>query len=425
MPLRTNVAYGLLLASVAACIAQAQPHGALAGAPWALPNFSDVLEVSVSNPLAQPMNGLATIDLDAARKVAPGFPGTLAIVVEDRQGTRFLPSQVDVGTSGSGHGAFVFAVKLAPHEQEQLSIYYSETLRETLPWPEGAHATHSFGYNQATAALESELIGYRTYGGFLLDVQAHRKDETGLYNSLIGFSRILSPSALGQDVLHVGDTLGLGGIFLRSGGEVFRPPFNTPDYAHRPLKPDEPVYRILSAGPLRAIVEAQILHWKIGNDEVALRALYEMRQGEEDVRCHFWIQPLHVSRTYAVGAGIRNLPQMRKIDEQGLVALEGMQSSKTGTIALGLAYSPQLAQRSGELATPDDRNQIVLFDASLRAGTSLTGQYAAAAAWQGSGWKDPLSHLEHILRQELTEPVVQLGFHQRNPQPHELESEPQ
>lgn len=425
MPLRTRIACGLLLGSVVACCAQAQPHGALAATQWALPNFSDALEVSVSNPAAQPINGLATIDIDAARKVAPGFPGTLALVVENRQGTRFLPSQVDAGTSGSAHGAFVFAVKLAPHEREQLSIYYSETLRELLPWPKRAHATHSFGYNQATAALESELIGYRTYGGFLLDVQAHRKDEIGLYNSLIGFSRISAPSALGQDVLHVGDTLGLGGIFLRSGGEVFRPPFNTPDYAHRPVKPEEPAYRVLSAGPLRAIVEAQISHWKIGNDEVALRAVYEMRQDEENVRCHVWIDPLHVSRNYVVGAGIRNLPQMRKIDEQGLVALEGIQSPETGTIALGLAYSPQLAQRAGELPTADDESQIVLFDGSLRAGTSVTGQYAAAAAWQGSGWSDPLSHLEHILREEMADPVLQLGSHQRNPQPHELESEPQ
>lgn len=392
---------------------------------WELPNFSDVLKVSVSNPSAQPMNALATLDLADVRKVAPDFPGTLAIVLGGKDGTQFFPSQVDAGTSGSSDGAFVFAVKLAPHEREQLSIYYSETLKETVPWPKRVHATHSYGYNRATVAIESERIGYRTYGGFFLDVQAHRKGQFGLFNSLIGYSRISAPSTVGEDVIHLGDTLGLGGIFLRSEGQVFRPPFNTPDYTHRAAKPNEPSYRILATGPLRALVEARLAHWQIGDDEVAVRAIYEIREGEENVRCHFWIEPLRISRTYEVGAGIRDLPQMQINDEPGLVALEGVQSPQVGTIALGLAYAPDLAHRAGQLATPDDKNQIVLFDRELRAGEIVVGQYAVAAGWQASGWSDPLVHLQRTMRQQIVDPIVEIDRHESNPQPSKLESEPQ
>lgn len=419
MCLRIKVAGVVLLPALVACSAQAQ-----AGSGWVLPNFADLLRVSVSNPTARPLVTLATLDIDAARKIAPGFPGTLAVVVEDKSGIRFLPSQVDVGTSNSGDGAFVFAVKLGPRERERLSIYYSQTLRETLPWPKHVHASHSYGYNNATAAMETELIGYRTYGGFLLDVQAHRKSEFGLFNSLIGYSHISAPSALGEDVLHVGDTLGLGGIFLRADGRVFRPPFNTPDYAHRAAKPDEPNYRILATGPLRALVEAQLPHWKVGDDEVALRAVYEIREGEEDVRCHFQIESLHVSHSYQVGAGVRDLPRMRMVDELGFVALEGVQEPRVGTIALGLAYAPSLAQRAGELTTPDDENQIVLFDRIVRGGDIVSGEYSVAAAWQGSGWSDPLGHLGQALRQGTVEPIVEIETHERNPQPGNLESEP-
>lgn len=426
MRLRIKLARIVLLASVVACSAQVKSGaGSHAGAGWKLPNFSDCLKVSVSNPTAQPIDALATVDIDAVRKVAPGFPGTLAIVVEEKNGTRFLPSQVDAGTSSSGDGAFVFAVKLTPHEQQQLSIYYSETLKETLPWPKHVHATHLYGYNRATAAIESDLIGYRTYGGFFLDVQAHRKGELGLFNSLIGYSRISTPPVVGEDVIHLGDTLGLGGIFLRAGGQVFRPPFNTPDYVHRPAKSDEPSYRILATGPLRALVEARFPHWKIVNDEVALRAVYEMREGQEAVRCHFWIEPLHVSRSYEVGAGIRDLPLMRKADEPGLVALSGVQDPQVGSIALGLAYAQHQVHRAGELATSDDKNQIVLFDGGLHAGDAMSGEYAVAAAWQGSGWSDPLTHLRRRLPQEIVDPAVQIEAHERNPQPRELESEPQ
>jgi hypothetical protein len=392
---------------------------------WELPNFSDLLNVSVSNPTSHPMDALATLDVTVARKVAPGFPGTLAIVVEHNDGTRFLPSQVDAGTRGSSDGAFVFAVKLAPHEREQLSIYYSATLREALPWPKRVHATHSYGYNHSTASIESELIGYRTYGGFFLDVQAHRKDEIGLFNSLIGYSRISAPSIAGEDVIHLGDTLGLGGIFLRAEGQVYRPTFNTPDYAHRTTKPDEPSYRILTTGPLRALVEARLAHWKIGDDEVALGAIYEIREGEENVRCHFWIEPLHISHSYQVGAGIRDLPKMRMTDDPGLLALEGVQEPQVGTIALALAYAPHVAHRAGELATSDGKNQIVLFDRALNTSDIVSGEYAIAAAWQGSGWSDPLTHLQRILRQQTVDPIVEIETHEQNPQPGNLESEPQ
>ncbi len=423
---RIKLAGIVLLASVVACSAHAQQSaGTQAGTAWKLPNFSDLLQVNVSNPTAQPMDALATLDVDAVHKFAPGFPGTLAVVVEEKDGTRFLPSQVDAGTSSSGDGAFVFEVKLAPHEREQVSIYYSEMLRETLPWPKHVHATHSYGYNRATAAIESELIGYRTYGGFFLDVQAHRKGELGLFNSLIGYSRISTPPAVGEDVIHLGDTLGLGGVFLRADGQVFRPPINTPDYAHRKATSDEPSYRILVTGPLRALVEARLPHWKIGNDEVALRAVYEMREGQEAVRCHFWIEPLHISRSYEVGAGIRDLPLMRKADEPGLVALSGVQDPQVGSIAIGLAYAQHQVHRAGELTTPDDKNQIVLFDGGLHAGDAMSGEYAVAAAWQGSGWSDPLTHLRRRLPQEIVDPAVQIETHARNPQPEKLESEPQ
>ena len=52
-----------------------------------------------------------------------------------------------------------------------------------------------------------------------------------------------------MDVIHLGDTLGLGGLFLRAGDEVFRPPLNMPDYAHKPSPPEVPQYRVIADGP--------------------------------------------------------------------------------------------------------------------------------------------------------------------------------
>ena len=48
-------------------------------------------------------------------------------------------------------------------------MYYSTKLTDAVSYPKQVQAKHTYGYNREVAALESELIGYRTYGGFFLD----------------------------------------------------------------------------------------------------------------------------------------------------------------------------------------------------------------------------------------------------------------
>jgi len=393
--------------------------------PWVLPNFSDRLQLRISNPGNGAVRTLAVIDVASAQAMAPGFPGTLAIVVDQSGRIRYMPSQVDAGDEGEREGAFVIPVNLAPRSQQTLEIYYSNTLKEELPWPKRVHATHSYGYNHATAAIESELIGYRTYGGFYLDVQAHGKGQSGLFNSLIGYTSISLPAMEGEDVLHIGDTLGLGGIFLRSGGSIYRPPVNTPDYAYQSAKPDEPTYRVLAEGPRRALVEEDLPHWKIGGDDVAIRAVYEIRESEETVRCHIWITPLRLTRFYEVGAGVRNLPQMHTVERSSLIAVDGVQDPSIGRIGLGLAFDPKVAHRAGQLTTPEGDNEIVLSNDSLRNGHGVSFTYQVAAAWSGSGWTSPLQHVAEVLQQEEAQPVVTLLRHESTPHPERLTSEPQ
>lgn len=421
--LRIEMPFPVWVFLLAACgTAGAQENSKLA---WVLPNFSDRLEVRISNAASERVHTLAIVNAAKARAVAPGFPGSLAIVADQSGRTRYLPSQVDPGADGERSEAFVIPVDLAPHSQETLEIYYSNTLKESLPWPKRVHASHSYGYNRSTAAIESELIGYRSYGGFYLDVQAHEKGHFGLYNALIGFTSISSPAIEGKDVLHVGNTLGLGGIFLRSGANVYRPPVNTPDYVHQRSKPNEPAYRVLSQGPLRALVEEDLPHWKIGGDEVALRAVYEIRQGEEAARCHLWITPLHLSHTYEVGAGVRELPEMHTVEWSSVIALDGVQEPSTGRIGLGLAFDSDSAHRAGQLMTPEGNNKIVLSKDSLRPDHEVSFSYRVAAAWQWSGWTNPGQHVAEVLQQTAAQAEVMLLQHETTPHPERLTSEPQ
>lgn len=391
--------------------------------PWLLPNFADRLELQVSNPSSRAVEALAVVPVPDAARVALGFPGTLAIAVIPGSPTTVLPSQADDFDGDGVPDEFVFPVKLAAGARNTVHIYYSTTLHDSLPWPKRVHASHAFGYNRATAALESEAIGYRTYGGFFLDVQARQEGSAGLNNSLVGYLSASLPSTAGRDIIHLGDTLGLGGLFLRSGTDLYRPPLNVPNYAHKAPTVEAPSYRVIADGPLRAVVKAWMDRWTIGPDAVRIEALYFIGAGEEDVECRFQITPLVLSRAYEVGTGIRDLPKMRKNSGEGRLALEGEQDSKTGPLGLALYYDPATAGAAGTLNTPEGLNESIVFRTRLEPGHAVSGRYWIAATWSGSGIHDLLGHLAGIERQARTAVVVDGYKHAATPAPKRLEGE--
>ncbi|HEY3839860.1 MAG TPA: DUF4861 family protein [Bryobacteraceae bacterium] len=390
---------------------------------WILPNFAQRLELEISNPSDHPVDTLAIVPVEQAARIAPHFPGTLAIVVIPGNPVLSVPSQADDLDGDGTPDEFVFTAKLAAGESRNVHIYYSTTLSDSIPWPKRVHASHAFGYNRATIALESEVIGYRTYGGFFLDIQARSEGHPGLNNSLVGYFGASHPVTIGRDIIHLGDTLGLGGLFLRSGDIVLRPPVNTPDYAHKPEVPDAPRYRVVSTGPVRAMVEARIDDWKIGSDEVDIRALYSIAAGAGSAECRFFLRPVHVTRTYDVGAGIRDLPQMKTDHAAGRLSLSGEQSREIGRLGLGLYYDPAGADAGAPLLTKGESNQIIVFHRKLQPGQGVTGRYWVAGAWSGSGIRDLPSYLaaEQIRAQSAVK-VADYRF-AKTPKPQRVEGE--
>ena len=390
---------------------------------WLLPNFADRLDLHVANTSDHAIETLAILPVANAARTAPGFPGTLAIVLDASARQSILPSQADDLDGDGTADEFVFPVKLAAHEDRQFHIYYSRTLRDSIPWPKTVHASHAFGYNRATVALESNVIGYRTYGGFFLDIQARPQGQPGLSNSLVGYLGSSRPSPAGADIIHEGDTLGLGGIFLQSGSQLFRPPLNMPDYAHKPAPVEAPMYRVLADGPLRAVVEARMERWTLGDDVVSIVARYSIAGGSTHVECAYRIAPVQLSREYRVGAGIRYLPKMESRNTSGKLSLSGEQNSTTGRMGLALYYDPTAADSVEPIATKDDRNAAVVFRARLMPGHAVAGTYWLAAAWSGSGIQDLLGHLAAIEGEARARVQVGSFHHTHTPHPDRLEGE--
>jgi pectinesterase len=414
-----------------------------------LPNFAERLELDVVNDGDAPVDTLAVVSIADASRTALRFPGTLAIVVvpgspESAAAPSFLPSQIDDLDGNGTADELVFPIALGAKESRRVHVYYSVTLRDELPWPKRVHASHAFGYNRATAALESEVIGYRTYGGFFLDVQGRAEGHAGLHNTLLGYAGSWQATSAGRDVIHLGDTLGLGGLFLRSGattgataggppgGTVVRPPLNVPDYAHKPSPPDVPIYRVIASGPLRAIVEAHLDRWRVSESEtVSARATYTITAGAAHVECRFQITPVRIDREYEVGAGVRHLPAMSSDHDRaaGRLALAGTESAAIGPLGLALYYDPASAAAAPALVTKEASNDIVVFRDRLAPGRAVEGRYWMAAAWSGSGSAlgrdagDLLPYLRRVEQQARAAVRVSNLRHARTPNPDAIEGE--
>lgn len=409
--------WGFVIAVPFACFGQKSA--------WVLPNFSDRLDVNVLNTADAPVHTVAVVSVGGDVRVAKDFPGKTAIAVM-QEPLSFLPTQVD-DLDGDGRADEVaFVIDLPAHAKKTVSIYFSNTLERSIPWPQKVSASHSFGYNRATAALESERIGFRTYGGFFLDVQARAENHPGLFNELVGLKSpsISSNLPVGRDVLHIGETLGLGGVFLRAGEAIYRPPVNVPDYMHKPEAENAPKYRVVANGPVRAVIEARIDDWRIGNDAVKVRALYSINADSEVATCHLEIVPLHVTRAYEVGAGVLHIAAGRAHSEAGSIVVTGEQSRSIGRIGLAAFYSTDDAHPVPEIKTGEGANEAFVFHRKLVAGTAFSGEYRLTAAWSGSGIANLEDHLAGTGQDAMrTVEVRDLEWH-RTPAPDRIEGEP-
>ena len=261
------------------------------------------------------------------------------------------------------------------------------------------NAKHSYGYNRQVVALESELIGYRMYGGFFLDFMGRSQGLSGLNNDLAGYVPVFRDLGAGRDVFHIGSTLGLGGLFLRHNGKVFQPPMNVPSYAHKPSPLVVPHYKVISQGPLRAIVEATLDNWAPDGDTFRIRAVYSIDTGTSHVRCHVEVVPLQVMPSggdYEVGIGVRELPAGGVANTPGLLVVTGRQNQRDGDIGLGLFYEPAAFGPVATIRTQEGTNHGIVSRSRLVPGRIATLDYSVAGTWSGSGISNLSSFLTTV-----------------------------
>ena len=351
-----------------------------------------VLKLIVSNPTDE-ARGHDNVVLSVAelRRVAPDFrAGDCIVTTSDASTleedaatlqTTELASQADDLDGDGKYDELAFQIALKPRQLRVVTIAYGDAAavaRIRSDYPARTHA--KFAQKFEGMGWESELAAWRLYFDPRNAIDLFGKRRPGLYLEMFGAPEYdyHEESPAGRDIYKIGDALGLGSIGALVGGKAVR----VSDVAERS-------WRVVGAGPVRAVVELSYKGWKVGGRVVNLKSRITQWAGERGFE----------HRVTAEGAEgltlVTGLPRKPGLDESSSApgadtaawrATWGRQVLKTGATAteslpdqnLGLAV---IVPKAGVSPIADDQLNLLVAPAV----TQGTGVWHVLAAWDQEG----------------------------------------
>lgn len=133
------------------------------------------------------------------------------------------------------------------------------------------HTDHSFYIRYEGPGWESDRVGYRFYLDWrnAIDVFGKLTDTMVLQDvGQDGFDSYHEPAAWGQDILKVGESLGIGTIGIWANGK-----------ANRVAVTDSVTSRIVASGPIYAEIETNYYGWQAGDVKTDMRSRLSISAG--------------------------------------------------------------------------------------------------------------------------------------------------
>jgi unsaturated chondroitin disaccharide hydrolase len=244
----------------------------LSGAVNAKPRIK-VIKLSVTNPTDDlRLADDVVVNIAELKKIAPDFRAGDAIVTtsdaatldEDARTlqTIELASQPDDLDGDNKFDELAFQIDLKPKQTRIVTIAYGDAatiqrLRSDYPKRTAAKFTMKFD----GLGWESEQTAWRIYFDKRNAIDIWGKRRPGLYLEMFGAPEYVYhwESPFGRDIYRIGDAIGIGAVAALVDGKVVK----VADVAERK-------WRIISAGPVRVIVELNYKGWKVAGREVNL-----------------------------------------------------------------------------------------------------------------------------------------------------------
>ena len=242
-----------------------------------------VLKIAVTNTSDElrPTEDIV-VSVAELKRIAPDFKAGDAIVTTSDAGTLEedartlqtieLPSQADDLDGDNKYDELSFQIDLKPRQTRIVTIAYGETatiqrLRSDYPKRTAAKFTMKFD----GLGWESEAMAWRIYFDKRNAIDVWGKRRPGLYLEMFGAPEYVYhwESPLGRDIYRIGDAIGIGAVAALVDGKAVR----VSDVTERK-------WRIVSAGPVRTIVELSYKGWKVADREVNLTSRITQWAGE-------------------------------------------------------------------------------------------------------------------------------------------------
>jgi unsaturated chondroitin disaccharide hydrolase len=232
-----------------------------------------VLKVAITNPSEQERaHENIVISVADLKRIAPDFKAGNCIVTtsdaatveEDARTLQVteVPSQADDLDGDNVYDELAFQISLKPKQTRIVTIAYGETvtiqrLRSAYPNRTAAKFTMKFD----GLGWESEASAWRIYFDKRNAIDFFGKRRPGLYLETFGAPEYVYnlESPIGRDIYRIGDAIGIGSVAALVDGKVVK----VSDVADRK-------WRIISAGPVRTIVELTYKDWKVDGRDVDL-----------------------------------------------------------------------------------------------------------------------------------------------------------
>jgi unsaturated chondroitin disaccharide hydrolase len=268
-----------------------------------------VIKIAVTNPTGHTRNAEdVVLSIPALRKIAPDFAPASVIVTTSGASTiaedavtletQELPSQVDDLDGDNKADELVFQIDLKPNQTRIVSICYgdrSSILRLRSDYPQRTDAM--FAKKFEGLGWESERNAWRIYfdARNAIDLYAKRRPTLQLKLYATPDYGYHDESPEGRDIYDVGDALGVGAVGAWADGKLVK----VADVKERK-------WRIISAGPVRSIVEVEYDGWSVAGKSVTLRSRMTQWAGERGFT--------HEIFTDNSGDGIAFVTGLRRLD---------------------------------------------------------------------------------------------------------------
>jgi unsaturated rhamnogalacturonyl hydrolase len=353
------------------------------------------------------------LSVDEIKKQVPDFDISAVMVTsnvaaspeQDPEAFQYveLPSQADDINGDGKPDELAFQIDLEPKQTRIVTISYGNP--ETINHLKSDYARRTnakFARHYDGMGWESELTAWRLYFDKRNAMDLWGKKKSGLYLEMFAPQdyKYQEESPIARDIYNVGNSLGSGSVGAWVDGKVVR----VADVADRQ-------WRIVSTGPVRAIVEFTYKGWKIGDRTVDLTTRVTQWAGERGFGERVILRN---AEGLTIVGGLSRKPDLKEfsVDASCSIGIWGHQVVRPGTGAteslpdenLGLAL---LAPESSTNCKINDDPNNFLARISLQSGTA---RWYVMAAWdqEENGRISTLEEFTHLVQKEnerLLEPA--------------------